>query len=68
MGGESMRCLSIGFLDGNGMRWVLRTMRVLERSCFGTRISVISTSTAASIEALLRRAKPPGSRPGAGRS
>lgn len=55
VGGGPVRCLSMGFFDGNGVRCVRRTTRGLERCRFGTRTSVISAVTAASIAAALRR-------------
>jgi hypothetical protein len=55
VGGGSVRCLSIGFFEGNGVRCVRRTTRGLERSRLGTRISAISAVTAARIAIPLRR-------------
>ena len=55
VGGGSVRCLSIGFFEGNGVRCVRRTTRGLERSRLGTRISVISAVTAARIAIPLRK-------------
>lgn len=57
VGGGPVRCLSIGFFVGNGVRWARRTTRGLERFRFGTRTSVISAITDASIVAPLRRGK-----------
>ena len=55
VGGGSVRCLSIGFFEGNGVRCVRRTTRGLDRCRFGTRISAISAVTAARIATALRR-------------
>ena len=55
VGGGSVRCLSIGFFAGNGVRCVRRTTRGLDRCRLGTRISVISAVTAARIATALRR-------------
>ena len=54
VGGGAVRCLSIGFFAGNGLR-VRRSTRGLERFRFGTRTSVISARTAAIIVVALRR-------------
>ncbi len=55
VGGGPVRCLSIGFLAGNGVRVVRRTTRGLERERFGRTCSAISVVTAARIRAVRRR-------------